>query len=117
VNQHFQTLQSEDGSQKNVDGISVWKGRDSKKSGDRIAQAGSAHQTEIARQGSPDCRFPPHPQNKCPAHNAVCHGCKQEGHWAKSKACKRRQGEVKSVEVDQMAEELEGLFLGSEKTA
>jgi len=49
--------------------------------------------------------------------NAVCHTCKQKGHWAKSKACKGRQEEVKSVEADQTAEELGGLFLGSEETA
>lgn len=117
MSHHSQALQSEDGSRENVDGMSVWKRSVGRKSGDQVAQATGAHQTEIAKQGCPYCRFPSHPRNRCPARNAVCHTCKQKGHWAKSKACKGRQEEVKSVEVDQTAEELGGLFLGSEETA
>jgi len=59
----------------------------------------------------------------CPIPKKMCQHIKQytmlvsRSHWAKSKACKGRQGEVKYVGVNQTSEELDGMFLGSEETA
>jgi hypothetical protein len=56
------------------------------------------------------CKYGPHNRENCPAKNALCNACKMRGHWAKSKVCKGR----KPSSANEVNEDIEGLFLGSE---
>lgn len=57
-----------------------------------------------------------HRRGNCPALKSICHDCKQQGHWAKTLACKYRGKPLH--EIEQLTygteEQLEGLFLGSD---
>ena len=41
------------------------------------------------------CLGEPHSQKQCPARDAVCHNCKQKGHWSKACRNKRQVSELK----------------------
>jgi len=52
-----------------------------------------------------------HRRDRCPARDKFCFVCKEKGHWSKSKACK---GPSQGKKVEEVNQELEGLFLGSD---
>lgn len=56
------------------------------------------------------CKYGPHNRDSCPAKNALCNFCKMRGHWAKSRACKGKR----ASSTNEVTDDVEGLFLGSE---
>lgn len=53
-----------------------------------------------------------HRGKSCPAKESSCRLCQVKGHWARSQACKKRQGGAAAHEVDSYIEDdMEGLFL------
>lgn len=56
-----------------------------------------------------------HKREHCPARNSICRACHLRGHWAKTKACKEQVvGQGNAVTAQEVTEEVEDLFLGSE---
>jgi len=52
-----------------------------------------------------------HRRDRCPARDKFCFVCMEKGYWSKSKACK---GPSQGKKVEEVNQELEGLFLGSD---
>ena len=54
-----------------------------------------------------------HKWGTCPAAKSTCHACKKQGHWARSKACKKKM-QVNEVQNESNDNDLDGLFLGTD---
>lgn len=106
VSQHEQSARMNIQSDVNMDAVNHYRSR----------QQVNFNQNQVTKAAE-KCFYCPrgtHKPDKCPARKSTCRACHKKGHWALSRACKasvKSSGEKSAQEV---TEDLEGLFLGSD---